>query len=235
MADRITLGLLLGGVQTGLGLFQRRKAQREFENAEQPDYTQSDAFQTAESSANLAYRQAQEGLPEQVRRRQEDMIGRSGAAGLATTGSLRSGIAGVGQTAQSLTDAYRDLAAMDAQQQIANRGRFFQQQNLFQREQQRAFDYEMGDFINQQAARLGRMSAGQQTIDAGLSGLSSLFGQAIAGGGLTGNPGASGNPTPTTIGGQTPMRGSGYGLGQMGTNQAFNYGLQQGGFFPITG
>ena len=191
MSLPLAVGLGLGALQTGIGLFQRRKAQRDFENAEMPDYMDSDAYRTAESSANLAYRQSQSGLPERVRRRQEDLIGRSGAAGLATTGSLRSGIAGVGQTAQSLTDAYSNLAAMDAQQQISNRNRFFQQQNILQNEQRRAFDFTMGDYINQQAARLGRMSAGADTMNAGLGGLSSMFGQAIAAGELTGNPGAT--------------------------------------------
>lgn len=209
MSLPFAIPLAVGAAQTIGGLIQRNKARREFEEAEQPDYSQSDAYQTAEASANLSYRQAQEGLPEQVRRFQEDMIGRSGAASLATQQGLRSGLAGVSATAQSLTDQYRNLAAMDANQQIENRQRFYAQQNMFQREQQRDFDYKLGDFINQQAARLGRMSAGADTMNAGLGGLSTMFGQAIAGGDFTGNPGATGgnsfnpnfNPSSmTTIG-----------------------------------
>lgn len=230
----LAIPLAIGAAQTIGGMIQRGSARKDFENAEMPDYTQSDAYQTAEGSANLAYRQAQEGLPEQVRRFQEDMIGRSGAASLATQGSLRSGIAGVSQTAQTLSDQYRQLASMDANQQIQNRQRYYTQQNAFQGEQRRAFDYEMGDFINQQAARLGRMSAGNQTMNAGLSGMSTMFGQAIQGGGLTGNPGASGAKAAGGFSGGV-NQGSQGGLGSFFNpmETLLGYGMQQQGIFPL--
>jgi hypothetical protein len=126
---------------------------------------------------------------------------------------------------------------MDANQQIQNRQRFYTQQNMFQNEQRRAFDYEMGDFINQQAARLGRMSAGNQTMNAGLGGLSTMFGQAIAGGGLTGNPGASGIPTetlpPAQQGTWNPINRSSSQGGIGGVFNPFNIPLQQAGIFPL--
>lgn len=181
----------LAAAQTLGGIFQRNKARREFEAAEMPDYTESAAYQNAEQTANLAGRYAQEGMPEQARRFQEDMIGRSGAAALASQGTMR-GLAGAGGVATSLADSYRKLAADDANMQIQQRGNYLQQRNIFQREQARAFDDQMGNFINQQAARLGRMSAGNETMNSGLGGLSSALSMGIDTGLLTGNPGASG-------------------------------------------
>jgi hypothetical protein len=196
----IPLALTLG--QTIMGGIQSRKARNEFENAEMPDYTKSQAYQTAESTMNLAGRFAQEGLPERVMRFQEDMIGRSGAAGLATTGSLRSGMGGVASAAASLADQYRQLAAMDANAQLGARQEYIRQRENFQGEQRKAFDDQMGNFINQQAARLGRMVGGNQTMNQGLSNISSVMGMGIEqGGGKTF--------------GQT-MFGNGFGQGKFG-------------------
>ncbi len=158
--------------QTIGGLIGGRRARDEFEEAEAPNYLDSQAYQTQEALANQSYRFAQEGLPEASRRFQEDMIGRSGAAALATTGSLRSGIAGVGQTAQSLADSYRTLAMDDANQRIANRGEYFRQMGRLQQEQRVQADREYGQFLNQQAARLSLMTGNRQTMNMGIQGLS---------------------------------------------------------------
>jgi hypothetical protein len=183
MAIGLAIPLALSAGQALFGGLQSRRARKEFENAEMPDYTQSDAYQTAESTMNLAGRYAQEGLPEQVMRFQEDMIGRSGAAGLATTGSLRAGVGGVASAATSLADQYRQLAAMDANAQLQARGEYMRQRENFQGEQRTAFDNQMGQFINQQASRLGRMSAGNQTMNQGLSNLSGTAAMGIEQGG----------------------------------------------------
>lgn len=193
----IPLALSLG--QTALGAINSRKARKEFENAQMPDYSQSDAYQTAESSMNLAGRYAQEGLPENAMRFQEDMIGRSGASGLASANTLRSGLGGISGAATSLADQYRQLAAMDANTQLQARGEYMRQRENFQGEQRKAFDDQMGNFINQQAARLGRMTAGNQTMNQGLANLSSTSAMGIEQGGgqkfidvLLGRSGSSG-------------------------------------------
>jgi hypothetical protein len=154
------------------GAIGGRNARNEYENAEVPNYFDTAAYQTAESSANQAYRYAQEGLPEASRRMQEDLIGRSGAASLASQGSLRSGIAGVGQTAQSMSDSYRQLSSMDAQQRIANRGQYFNQLGNLQNAQNVQADREYGQFLNQQAGRLSRMTANRNTMNQGIQGIS---------------------------------------------------------------
>lgn len=163
--------------QTILGGVQQRKARNDFERESKnmPDYTQSQAYQTAESTMNLAGRYAQEGLPERVMRFQEDMIGRSGAAGLASSGSLRSGVGGIASAATSLSDQYRQLAAMDANAQLGARQEYLRQRENFQGDQRKAFDDQMGNFINQQAARLGRMAAGNQTMNQGLNNMSAVM------------------------------------------------------------
>ncbi len=183
MGFALALPLALSIGQTIMGGIQSRNARRDFENAQMPDYTQSGAYRTAESTMNLAGRYAQEGMPERSMRFQEDMIGRSGAAGLATTGNLRAGIGGVASAATTLADQYRQLAAMDANIQLQQRGEYMRQRENFQGEQRRAFDDQMGNFINQQAARLGRMSAGNQTMNQGLANISGTAAMGIEQGG----------------------------------------------------
>lgn len=227
------------------GIFGGRKARKEFENAEVPNYFDTEAYKTAESSANQAYRYAQEGLPEASRRMLSDDIARSGAAGLATTGSLRSGIAGASATAQTLADQYRNLASMDAQQRIQNRGTYFNQLNNLQQAQNVQADREYGNFLNQQASRLARMTANRETLNQGIGGLSQAGtlafmagttpkafggwrGQGIFGGGKGNSPqGAS----------VADMQGSTGGMGAMfpSASTLANYGLQQQGYIPLGG
>lgn len=222
--------------QTVGGFLGKNKAQKEFENAEVPNYFDTAAYKTAESSANQAYRYAQEGTPEASMRFQEDMIGRSGAAALASQGSLRSGIAGVGATAQSLADQYRQLASMDANQRIANRGTYFNQLNNLQTAQNVQADREYGNFLNKQASRLAEMSAGRDTMNAGIAGLgkaATLGFQAgitpkMFGGLLGDKSGQGGSGTSVNKSSQGGMGGFFNPTGTM-----LNYGMQQQGIFPV--
>lgn len=197
------MGLLaLQGAQALGGFLQRRKARKSLEDMKPLDYSQSDAYQTAESSANLAGRYAQQGLPEQSMRFQEDMINRSAAAGLASAGSLRQGIAGIGGLATGITDQYRKLASMDADQRIANRGQYFSQLQNLQGQQFQDFDYQMGYDMLKRSQRLGEMTAGQNQMNQGIQGMSDTLqtlasmGMGIPGGGGGGGiPGGSGMPS----------------------------------------
>jgi hypothetical protein len=250
-----SLSQIVGGAIGG------KRARDEYENAEVPNYFDTEAYKTAESTANQAYRYAQEGLPEESRRFAEDNIGRSGAAALATTGSLRSGIAGVGQTASTLADSYRNLAGMDAQQRIANRGQYFQQMGNLQRAQDIQANREYGQFLNQQSARLARMTANRNTMNQGIQGLSQAgtlafmggttpreFGGFMQGkrfGGETMNPmetigaGPIGSPVNPLPIGMTPRPfpsfpdRSGAGGQNPFLNEFLEYGLQQQGVFPL--
>jgi hypothetical protein len=225
----MALPLVIAGVQAGVsvaqtigGLIAKNKARREFEDAEAPNYFDSKAYQTAESSANQAYRYAQEGLPEASMRFQEDMIGRSGAASLATQGGLRSGIAGVASTAATVSDQYRKLAGMDAQQRISNRGTYFNQLNNLQGQQQIQADREYGTFLNDQAVRLSRMTGNQETMNNGIEG----FGQAA-------NLAFQSEMTDPLFGGSGGSKNKGgSGPNTKGANKKSSGG--QGGFFnPI--
>lgn len=177
--------LIAGGIaatQAGIGFFKNRKAKRELRDMKELDYTESDAYKTAQTSANLAGRYAQEGIPEQSMRFQEDMISRSGAASLASAGSLRQGTIGLGATAIGLADQYRGLAAMDAQQRVENRGQFFTQLQNLQGQQAQAFDYEMGYDMLKRSQYLGEMTAGQDMMNQGLSGMAGAAGAFASGG-----------------------------------------------------
>ena len=158
--------------QTVGGFFQRKRARKDFEkqNENMPSLFDSRAYQTAKTSENMATRFAQEGLPEETMRFQEDMIGRSGAAALSSVSGLR-GLQSVGGIATSLADQYRSLASMDATQRIANRNQMFAQRENVQGIEMNQAGRDYGQALNMQAASLARMSAGQQNIQSGIDGL----------------------------------------------------------------
>lgn len=143
-----------------LGALNRKKradkAKKEEENF---DYKNTQAYKSAEQEANLAYRQMQQGLPEESMRFQEDMIGRSGAAALNTAGNLRQGIAGVGSAGTGLASSYRSLAALDAQQRIANRGQYYDSLGNLRQQEQIAANISYADYVNNQAKLLAQQSA----------------------------------------------------------------------------
>jgi hypothetical protein len=218
--------------QTFGGMFGGRKARREFENAVAPNYLDSEAYQTAETTANLTSRWAQEGMPEASRRLQEDYIGRAGASALQNVGSLR-GAANTGMVAQSLADQYRGLASMDAQQRIANRTQYLGARQNLQNQQKVQADREYGQFLNQQAARLARMTANRQTMNQGIAGL----GQA---GTLAFQAGITPREFGGFLGGQPNNVDSPYLPPQQSSTSGFgnpanlaSYGLQQQGFIPL--
>lgn len=172
-----------GLTQGIVGTINKNKAKKALANMKELDYSESDAYKTAQTSANLAGRYAQEGIPEQSMRFQEDMIGRSGAASLASAGSLRQGTIGLGATAIGLADQYRGLAAMDAQQRVANRGQFFSQLGNLQAQQAQDFDYQMGYDMLKRSQYLGEMTAGQNMINQGLAGMTGAAGSYMSDGG----------------------------------------------------
>ena len=158
----------LSAIQTGSGMMQQSRARDDFENQQMPNLLDSRAYQTAKTSENMATRFAQEGLPEETMRFQEDMIGRSGAAALSSVSGLR-GLQGVGGIATSLADQYRSLASMDANQRISNRNQMFTQRQNVQSIEMAQGNRDYGQALNMQAASLARMSAGQQNIQSGIN------------------------------------------------------------------
>jgi len=143
-----------------LGAIERKKrADKAKDEEENFDYTQTEAYKSAQQEQNLAYRQMQTGLPEQSMRFQEDMIGRSGAAALNTASGLRQGVGGLAQTANSLSQSYRGLAALDAQQRIANRGQYYDSTANMRQQEQYAANISYADYVNNQAKLLAQQSA----------------------------------------------------------------------------
>lgn len=234
---------LMGGAQRLMGGAQARLAQDRFENAVAPSLLNSRAYGTARTTENLTQRWAQTGLPEQTMRFQQDMIGRSGAASLASAQGLRQGTMGLGATAQSLGDQYRSLASMDAQQRIANRGQWLQaRQNVQGIEMQQA-DRDYGNFLNQQAARLAQMSAGRGMQSQGMQQLANAGVMAFQGaltpqefGGFQGLFGGGGQSSPAWSGGyaqnypQMTHQINRQGFMGLGGPTAFNRNMSLGGF-----
>ena len=71
---------------------------------------------------------AQEGLPEEAYLAQQEAIDRGASMGVQYLQGSRAGIRGIGNLAQSTTDAYRQLNAMDAQARLQNRQNYLAQQ-----------------------------------------------------------------------------------------------------------
>lgn len=183
-----------GQSQMLIGWLNRRKAKKAYEGMQDLNYKESDAYQTAASTANLAERQANFGIPEASFRFQEDMIGRSGAAALASAGSLRQGTMGLSQASVGLADQYRGLASMDAQQRLSNRDQMFQQRNIFMGQQENDFNVRMGYDMNERARLLGEMAAGRDQFNNGLQTWADSH-ETFAGGGGGGIPMMGGGGT----------------------------------------
>ena len=163
----------ISGAQLISGEVEKKRAREAFEKQQMPNVFDSRAYRTAKTSENMATRFAQEGLPEETMRFQEDMIGRSGAAALSSVSGLR-GLQGVGGIATSLADQYRSLASMDANQRISNRNQMFAQRENVQGLEMIQGNRDYGQALNMQAASLARMSAGQQNIQSGINGLAGV-------------------------------------------------------------
>ena len=149
-----------------LGAINRKKrAEEAREKEESFDYTETDVYKSAETEANLAYRQMQEGIPEASMRFQEDMINRSGAAALQSAGNLRMGATGLGAVAGKMTDATRQLSAQDATQRIANRQQYYSSLANLREQQQYAANIGYADYVNNQAALLAQQSLRTQNMN----------------------------------------------------------------------
>jgi len=158
-------GAAVGGVVGGaVGFFKGKKAQDAEDSLDAMpnlDYTQSLAYKNAQVSENLASRYAQEGLPQETLNMYQDENNRVVASGLNSIGSLRSGISGVAGLASTVLDGNRKIMAMDANQRLENRDKWFQSRDNLMRQQEMAFDYEMGYDMLERSRYLSEMAAGR--------------------------------------------------------------------------
>jgi len=121
--DPITLGLLVKAapalIQGGTGLvnsisggIKQRGALRDLENTDYVDYTQK-YFDELQARART-------GLPQESLDYAETGIDRAFGAGMANMEDRRAGLIGVGSSSMGLADAYRQLAASDAEVRMQN-------------------------------------------------------------------------------------------------------------------
>jgi hypothetical protein len=105
--DPITMMLI---AQAGAGAYQLIKGSAQMANNKRPEYQIPDEIK---SNLTMAQQQALEGLPEEQRKIFIENIQRSSANAISQAQDRRSGLVGLTGIAQSESDAYRNLLAMD--------------------------------------------------------------------------------------------------------------------------
>tara|TARA_R110000803_G_scaffold12293_4_gene35662 strand:+ start:94 stop:1089 length:996 start_codon:yes stop_codon:yes gene_type:complete len=103
---------------------QTKAASIAAELEEQGRPTMEAAVDRQREIAQIARRYAQEGMPEAQRQMAEDNIARSQAQSLAGASSMGAGLRGLGGTQATTVNAYRGLAAQDAQMANNNRTQY---------------------------------------------------------------------------------------------------------------
>lgn len=111
-------GIATGWMNKGIGLYQFIKGRKmEKEAGERPTYEIPE-----EIRANLTQAQimAAEGLPAEQKRQYVENLQQAQGAAMAQLSSRKAGLVGAGQVAQTATEGYQNLLAMDAQARREN-------------------------------------------------------------------------------------------------------------------
>lgn len=106
--------------QGGVGAYQLIKGSAELANNKRPEYQIPDEIK---NNLTMAQQQALEGLPEEQRKIFIENIQRSSANAISQAQDRRSGLVGLTGIAQSESDAYRNLLAMDVAARQANQAK----------------------------------------------------------------------------------------------------------------
>lgn len=115
--DPITMMLI---AQAGVGAYQLIKGSAQMANNKRPEYQIPDEIK---NNLTMAQQQALEGLPEEQRKIFIENIQRSSANAISQAQDRRSGLVGLTGIAQSESDAYRNLLAMDVAARQANQAK----------------------------------------------------------------------------------------------------------------
>jgi hypothetical protein len=166
--DPITLGLLIKAapalIQGGTGLvnsvvggINTGKALREMEGIDYNDYTQQ--------YFNELQMRARQGLPTESMDYAETGVDRAFGAAASNMEDRRAGLIGLGQSSMGLADAYRQLAAQDAEMRVQN-----QQQMLGEMSNRATTTYneDMGMANVRLALARGQRQEGLAGINAGM-------------------------------------------------------------------
>lgn len=104
--------LTFAGVQAYRGWRQKKKGEKAEAALQRPDY---EIPEEVYASLNLAERQALEGLPAEQQKEYVENLQSMQATALSQLSDRKAGLTGIGQTAQTVTEGYRDLLSMEAQ------------------------------------------------------------------------------------------------------------------------
>jgi hypothetical protein len=198
----VTIGLVsagIGGIQSLIGGVKGRKARRELENLQTPQYEKSRSITDYYNQALNRYQQSP--TQSNLYKMQAQQIARGTAQGLSSLQDRRSALAGVPALVQNQNDAYLKAAAtaeQDQNQKFAQLGAASQAMGT---EDRQAFNINKmlpfqrkSDILGQKAAGYTQlMNAGMQNIYGGLTGAMMFGGQAknslasAATGGVVGN------------------------------------------------
>lgn len=172
---------LIGGIKTISG---NRKLKKLEKNRPQ-DVIPQEYLQNVENSKqglSEAQHAAMQGMGEAQKQSYTQNISRSNSFALSQADDRKSGLAGISDMAQSNTDAFGQLAAMDSQVRQENQGRVMgarqflsqQQGNLADRKDQQWQNNVMNPYASKVANAQGLIGAGMNDMSTGL--------QTVAGG-----------------------------------------------------
>lgn len=166
----VTIGLgtaAIGGIQSIIGGIKGRKARRELENLQTPQYEKSRSITDYYNQALGRYQQS----PQQsnLYKMQAQNIARGTAQGISALQDRRSALAGIPALVQGQNDAYLKAAAAAEQQQAQNFAQLGAASQAMGAEERQAFNINKMLPFQQKSNILGQKAAGYtQLMNSGL-------------------------------------------------------------------
>lgn len=175
----VTMGLItagIGGAQAIIGGIKARKARKELENLQTPQYEKSRSITDYYNQALGRYQQSP--MQSNLYKMQAQNIARGTAQGIAGLQDRRSALAGISGLVQGQNDAYLKAAAAAEQDQNQKFSQLGSATQAMAGEERQAFNINKmlpfqrkSDIIGQKAAGYTQlMNAGLQNVYGGLSG-----------------------------------------------------------------
>jgi hypothetical protein len=182
----VTLGLVsagIGGVQALIGGIKGRKARKEMENLQTPQYQMSKSITDYYNQALNRYQQSP--TASNLYKMQSQNIARGTAQGLSSFQDRRSGLGGVSALIQGQNDAQLKALAASEQDQNQKFSQLGAASNAMAGEERQAFNINKmlpyqrkADLLQQKAAGNAQlMNAGLQNVYGGLTG--AVYGSAL--------------------------------------------------------
>lgn len=167
------VGLLLGAVQAGIGIYQYAKGKSDMNKLNRPTYNIPDEVKENLTDAQL---QALEGLPEAQKKQYIENVQRARSASLSRARDLKSGLVGLSGVYQNEVDAYKSLLGQDVAARQANQVKLSQARGQMAQYKDKQFEVnQMQPYKQAYNEAQSMQGSGMQNIVGGLSsGLGSL-------------------------------------------------------------